>query len=38
MLNEAGVKTGIDLDKLIETSLQFEQYMGQTFPAVVSHL
>jgi len=38
MLNEAGVKTGINLDKLIETSLQFEQYMGQKFTATVSHL
>ncbi|MGZ6225522.1 MAG: hydroxymethylglutaryl-CoA lyase [Syntrophales bacterium] len=38
MLREAGVKTGINLDMLIEASLQFERYMGQTFPAMVSHL
>ena len=38
MLHESGIKTGIDLDKLIDTSLRFEQYMGQTFPAAVSHL
>ncbi|MGZ6291466.1 MAG: hydroxymethylglutaryl-CoA lyase [Syntrophales bacterium] len=38
MLHEAGVKTGINLDMLIEASLQFERYMGQTFPAMVSHL
>ena len=38
MLHEMGVKTGINLDMLIETSLQFERYMGQTFPSMVSHL
>jgi len=38
ILNETGVKTGINLDKLIEASLRFELYMGQTFPATVSHL
>jgi hydroxymethylglutaryl-CoA lyase len=38
MLHESGIKTGIDLDKLIHTSLRFEQYMGQKFPAAVSHL
>jgi hydroxymethylglutaryl-CoA lyase len=38
MLHETGVKTGINLDMLIEASLQFERYMGQTFPAMVSHL
>ena len=38
MLNEAGVKTGINLDKLIEASLRFELYMGHTFPATVSRL
>ncbi len=38
MLHESGIKTGIDLDKLIDTSLCFEQYMGQTFPAAVLHL
>jgi hydroxymethylglutaryl-CoA lyase len=38
MLHETGVKTGIDLDMLIEASQRFERYMGQTFPAMVSHL
>jgi hydroxymethylglutaryl-CoA lyase len=38
MLHESGIKTGINLDKLIHTSLRFEHYMGQTFPATVSHL
>jgi len=38
MLHESGIKTGINRDKIIEASLRFEQYMGQTFPAVVSHL
>ena len=38
MLNGAGVKTGINCDKLIKTSLRFEHYMGQTFPATISHL
>lgn len=38
MLHETGVKTGINLDKLIEASLRFEHYIGQTFPATVSHL
>ena len=38
MLHETGVKTGINLDMLIEASVQFERYMGQTFPATVSHL
>jgi hydroxymethylglutaryl-CoA lyase len=38
MLHESGIITGIDLDKLIDTSLRFEQHMGQTFPAAVLHL
>ena len=38
MLHETGVKTGIDLDMLIEASQRLEHYMGQTFPAMVSHL
>ena len=38
MLHESGIKTGINCDKLIHTSLRFEQYMGQRFPATVSHL
>jgi hydroxymethylglutaryl-CoA lyase len=38
MLHETGVKTGINLEMLIEASLHFERYMGQKFPAMVSHL
>jgi len=38
MLHETDIETGINLDMLIEASLQFERYMGQKFPAMVSHL
>ena len=38
LLHETGVKTGINPDKLIEASLRFERYMGQTFPASLTHL
>lgn len=38
MLHEMGIETGIDLDALIQASLDFEKVMGQTFPAMVSHL
>ena len=38
MLHETGIETGINLDMLIEASLLFERYMGQKFPAMVSHL
>lgn len=38
MLHEMGIETGIDLDALIRASLDFEKIMGQTFPAMVSHL
>ena len=38
MLHETGIETGINLDMLIEASLRFERYMGQKFPATVSHL
>jgi hydroxymethylglutaryl-CoA lyase len=38
MLHDAGVETGIDLEKLINVSLGFEKHMGQVFPAAVSHL
>lgn len=38
MLHDAGVETGIDLQQLIDVSLSFEKYMGQVFPAAVSHL
>jgi len=38
MVHEMGLKTGIDLDRLIETSLGFEKLMGQAFPAALTHL
>jgi hydroxymethylglutaryl-CoA lyase len=38
MLHESGLKTGIDLNMLIEASRRFELTMGQTFPAMVPHL
>jgi hydroxymethylglutaryl-CoA lyase len=38
MLHSMGLKTGIDLDRLVETSLRFEKMMGQTFPAALTHL
>jgi hydroxymethylglutaryl-CoA lyase len=38
MLDKMGLKTGIDLDRLIETSLRFENVMAQTFPAALTHL
>jgi hydroxymethylglutaryl-CoA lyase len=38
MLHEMGLKTGIDLDCLIETSLRFEKETGQAFPAAITHL
>jgi hydroxymethylglutaryl-CoA lyase len=38
MLHDIGIETGIDLDALIKTSLDFEKVLGQTFPAMVSHL
>ena len=38
MLHSMGLKTGIDLDCLVETSLRFEKVMGQTFPAALTHL
>ena len=38
MLHEMGLKTGIELDRLIEASLRFEKQMGQTFPAALTHL
>lgn len=36
MLRETGMRTGINLDMLIEASSQFERYMGQKFPAMVT--
>jgi hydroxymethylglutaryl-CoA lyase len=38
MLHEMGIETGIYLEALIGASLDFERVMGQTFPAMVSHL
>jgi len=38
MLHEMGIETGIDLNALIQASLDFEKVMKQTFPAMVSHL
>jgi len=38
MLHDAGVRTGIDLSKLIDVSRSFEKHMGLIFPAAVSHL
>jgi hydroxymethylglutaryl-CoA lyase len=38
MLHSIGLKTGIDLDRLVETSLRYEKVMGQTFPAALTHL
>jgi hydroxymethylglutaryl-CoA lyase len=38
LLHGMGLKTGIDFDRLIETSLMFEKVMGQVFPAALTHL
>jgi hydroxymethylglutaryl-CoA lyase len=38
MIHEMGLKTGIDLERLIGTSLRFEKLMGQAFPAALAHL
>ena len=38
MLHSMGLKTGIDLDRFIGTSLRFEKVMEQTFPAALTHL
>jgi len=38
MLRGMGLKTGIDLERLIATSLRFEKVTGQTFPAALTHL
>jgi hydroxymethylglutaryl-CoA lyase len=38
MLHSMGLKTGIDLTRLVETSLRFEKAMGQEFPAALTHL
>ncbi len=38
MLEDMGIKTGVDLDQLIEVSLSFEKFFGKKFPAMISHL
>ena len=38
LLHGMGLKTGVDLARLVETSLRFEKVMGQTFPAALTHL
>jgi hydroxymethylglutaryl-CoA lyase len=39
MLNAMGIETGIDLNRLIQASLGFEEAVGnQPFPAMVTHL
>ncbi|MBE9573294.1 MAG: hydroxymethylglutaryl-CoA lyase [Proteobacteria bacterium] len=38
MLEDMGIETGIDLNRLIEVSLNFEKFFGQIFPSMVSHL
>ena len=38
MLHGMGLKTGIDLDRLIGASLRFEGVMVQKFPAALTHL
>ena len=38
MLHGMGIRTGIELGRLAEASRRFESVMGQTFPAVLTHL
>jgi hydroxymethylglutaryl-CoA lyase len=38
MLHSMGLKTGIDLGRLVEASRGFERTMGQSFPALISHI
>jgi len=38
MLHGMGIRTGIELGRLAEASRRFETVMGQTFPAVLTHL
>ena len=38
MLHGMNIETGIDLNCLIETSLEFEKTMGKKFPSALSHL
>jgi hydroxymethylglutaryl-CoA lyase len=38
LIHSMALKTGIDLHRLVETSLRFEKVMGQTFPAALTQL
>jgi len=38
LLHSMGLKTGIDLERLVEASCRFETVMGQIFPAALTHL
>ncbi|MFB3926116.1 MAG: hydroxymethylglutaryl-CoA lyase [Syntrophales bacterium] len=38
MLHAMNIETGIDLDRVIQISLEFESLMHQSFPAMVTHL
>ncbi|NPV04722.1 MAG: hydroxymethylglutaryl-CoA lyase [Syntrophaceae bacterium] len=38
MLHGMGIRTGIELDRLADSSRRFEAVMGQTFPASLTHL
>ena len=38
LLHSMGLKTGIDLERLVEASRRFETVMGQIFPAALTHL
>jgi len=38
MLHSIGLKTGIDLGRLVEASRGFERTMGQSFPALLTHI
>jgi len=38
MLHGMGIRTGIELGRLAESSRRFETVMGQTFPASLTHL
>jgi hydroxymethylglutaryl-CoA lyase len=38
MLHEIGIKTGIDMDRLIAVSREFEDVMEKEFPAVITRL
>ena len=38
MLHSMGLKTGVDLGRLVEASLGFERTMGQAFPALLSRI